>query len=62
MRKNSFINPCTAFPPLLSSIDTLVRVGDVQKEVVLVVFLVEAAHGGGGRGDDVVHEEKLNDI
>jgi len=23
-----------------------------------VVFLVEAAHGGGGRGDDVVDEEK----
>jgi len=23
-----------------------------------VVFLVEAAHGGGGRGDDIVDEEK----
>ena len=43
---------------LLSSVDRLVRVGDVEEEVFFVVLLVEGAHGGGGRWDHVVDEEE----
>ena len=43
---------------LILSIDTLIGISDVEKEVFLVVFLVQTAHGGGGRRDHVVHEEK----
>ena len=39
-------------------VDALVWVGDVEEEVVLVVLLVEAAHGGRGGRDHVVHEEE----
>ena len=42
----------------LLSVDALVRVGDVEEEVFLVVLLVEAAHGGRGGRDHVVDEEE----
>lgn len=59
MRKNFSLSILGfLFNALMSSVDTLVRVGDVQKEVLLVVLLVKAAHRGGGWGDDIVYEEK----
>lgn len=40
------------------AIDAFVGVGDVEEEVVLVMFLIDRAHGGGCGWDGVVHEEE----
>ncbi len=42
----------------LVAVDALVRVGDVQEEVLLMVLLVEAAHRGRGRGNHIVNEKE----
>lgn len=43
---------------LRRSVDALVRVSDVQKEILFVVLLIEAAHGGRGRWDHIVDKEE----
>lgn len=42
----------------LLAVHTLVTVGDVKEEIFFMMFLVQLAHGGGGRGNDVVYEEE----
>lgn len=42
----------------LVAVDTLVAVGDVEEEILLVMLLIESSHGGAGRGDDVVDKEE----
>jgi len=42
----------------LLSVNALVAVGNVQKEILLVVLLVQRAHGRARRRNDVVHEEE----
>lgn len=44
--------------PRLIAVDILVRVGNVQEVVVLVVLTVERAHCGRCGWDDVVHKEE----
>merc|ERR1719367_1310569 len=43
---------------LLFSVCALVRVGDVQEEVLFVVLLIECSHGGRGGRECVVDEEE----
>lgn len=43
---------------LVSSVDGLVRVGDVEEVVFFVVLLVERPHGGRGGRDHVVDEKE----
>lgn len=43
---------------VLVSVHILVGEGNVQEEVLVVVFLVQGAHSGRCRGNDVVYEEE----
>ena len=43
---------------LVSSVDGLVRIGDVEEVVFFVVLLVERPHGGRGGRDHVVDEKE----